>query len=521
MTRRVSLVPIAAPLQRALAAFRRVQPSPALQQQLREALERIAGSDEAPKKQPLVLVGGMALALLMDLPTLLAAAQGAQPGATQATADDTSIGSDGAATAAADPGGSPGDSPGPAAADPAGASPAANPAGLPPVAADTSGAAPPAAPPPATAHPPVEVEASLTRGLRFVVPDLAHFTIELHGSVWIRANIESTQDVPAGDLSFTTADYFSVNLVRPQLAMSAFDGLIRAYIQPELAGVPRLLDAQLELVPDPAFALRVGQYRTPFSRAWITSIMQMELPDRGVIANNFSTDPASAGRDTGAMVYGTPLDGLIEYYAGVFNGSGIDGRLGDTPVPMVVGRFVVTPLGQMPYSQTPSLDHDDMASLSFGINGYYRENEVEVMGTNVNDQIGSSAGDVAVAFGTFYLQAEGFYRTERLATVTNWTTAWGAYAQAGLFVLPRVLDVSARGSWADADVDTPGGLVQAYEGAIAGYFALDDTYYGQHLKLVVNYRFADNAGPATFGYGPDVILQGSSHRAIAQAQLWF
>lgn len=75
MTRRASLVPIPAPLARALASFRRAEPSPALQAQLRATLERVARStDPQRNKRRLFLVGSIALALLMDLPPLVAAA---------------------------------------------------------------------------------------------------------------------------------------------------------------------------------------------------------------------------------------------------------------------------------------------------------------------------------------------------------------------------------------------------------------------------------------------------------------
>lgn len=462
------LVPLPAPLERALEALRHVQPPPPMQQRLRATLERVAGPTDPTGRTPrLVLLGSLVLALLMDLPPWLAAAQA--PQATSETGADTaSVEEEGSRHAESPP--RPGQ-------------------------------------PPA---PPAQLEASLMRGVRFVAPELADFTVELHASAWFRGTVEVTEDPATGETS--VADYFSVPLVRPQLALSAFDGLVRAFIQAELAGAPRLLDAQLELAPDPAFAIRVGQYRTPFTRAFGQSLMQLDFPDRGFVANQLNP-----GRDIGLMIYGTPLDGSIEYYAGVFNGSGIDGRIGDTPVPMVVGRFVVVPVGKLPYTQTPSLDADYPEGLAIAVNGYYREREVGA-GTPprpTNQQTGAAGTDVAVAYGPFYFQAEGFLQDQRFG-LAAWTTSLGAYAQAGLFVIPRIFEASARAGCIDPNIDAGPDLVQTYEAAFSGYFALDGATFGQHLKLVINYRFADNAGTAQLGDVP----QGSSHRVIAQAQLW-
>ena len=509
MGTRSSLVPLPAPLVPGIAALRLVQPPPRLEEELRARLQRTAGDGKPPKRR-LVLIGSVLLGLLMELSPVLVAAQEA-PSETDPPreAAEPAGAADAAAAVNLPLAGAVATDPQTRDARHAGAGPAAHPRAA-------AAAIAPTDPPTAPAHPtPGEaadyrLSASFDHGVRFEAPQLADLTIELHSSIWLRADIEHAQH--------QTSDAFSVPLARIALATSVFDGLVRFFIQPELAGTPRLLDAHLDVVIDPALALRVGQFRTPFSRSFITSILALQFPDRGAVVNAFH-----ANRDTGIMLYGRPFGGLLEYDVGVFNGSGINGRLGDTPAPMVVGRLAVTPFGSMPYAEVPSLVADDPAGMMIGVNGYFRELAPDPAMPNVVQQTASGGADVAFAWGPFSLQTEAFLRWERVGVVDPFAMSWGVYGQAGIFVVPQILQLTARGGWMDPNTDPDGDpttdldgdLVQTYEAAVAGYLALDGTTYGQHLKLILAYRYADAGAPVG-----DVPV-GRSHRVTAFAQLFF
>ncbi|MCZ7684534.1 MAG: hypothetical protein M5U28_39505 [Sandaracinaceae bacterium] len=79
------------------------------------------------------------------------------------------------------------------------------------------------------------------------------------------------------------------------------------------------------------------------------------------------------------MVFGQ-AGTAFEYAAGIFNGSGIDGRLGDTPAPMGVARVVVTPFGSVPYDQAPALGPAEPSGLAIGLGGFIRERDVAAAG---------------------------------------------------------------------------------------------------------------------------------------------
>ena len=346
------------------------------------------------------------------------------------------------------------------------------------------------------------VVAGLREGVVVEVPEAADFRFEAHLAAWARFRLE----VPANG---EAADFFEVPLVRPYIQASVFDGMFQLLVQPELAGAnARLLDLHLDFVIDPALRIRVGQFRTPMSRAFITPIIMLQMPDRGLVSDTFR-----AGRDTGLMVFGTA--GPVEYALGVFNGSGINGRLGDTPAPMVVGRAMLTPYGSVPYDETPSLTAEHPSGLAIAVDGFFRELNLAVPGDpEMIETTGEGGLDVALVEGPFAFFAEGYLRGQLLAGAP-WQTSWGAYGQAGLFVIPQIFEISIRAGFVDPNVDVSGDFVQTYEATLAGYFVYEDVAYGNHLKLNLRYRFADTAT----GFGG--LPVGSSHQVMAQLQAWF
>jgi len=346
----------------------------------------------------------------------------------------------------------------------------------------------------------VRVVAGLREGLQVEAPNAAGFVFQTHFAAWFRYVVDAPVD-------FDAAHYFQVPLARPLLQVSVLDGMFELLFQPELAGTPRLLDLQLDMVIDPAFRVRIGQFRTPASRAFATPIILLQMPGRGVVSNQFR-----AGRDTGLMIFGTA--GAFEYAVGIFNGSGINGRLGDTPAPMGVARFVLTPYGEVPYDQTPSLTTANPSGLAIGVDGWYRERDTAPPATPPQVvQTANGSVDVSLVEGPFAIFAEGHLRGQSLGGAP-WGVSWGAFVQAGIFVVPQIFEISARGAWVDPDTDVDGDLVQTYDATLAGYLYVDDVAYGNHLKLMLRYRFADTVT----GFGP--LPSGSSHQVMTQIQLW-
>jgi hypothetical protein len=378
----------------------------------------------------------------------------------------------------------------------------------------TATPAPPATPaaPPASAPPaaPPETSAPVVR----VGPDDGVSVQSADGNFLVRGGIliQGRYELRAGD-SGLTGSAFDVHMVRPQLSGHLLRPWIRFFVQPELAGPsPRLLDLQLDVQPHEAIGLRVGQFVTPFSRAFLVPVPVLQFPDLS-IANNFFR----ADRDTGAMLFGTPCGGRLEYYAGVFNGNGIDRSGNDNHDMLWMARLVVSPLGPMPYTETPGLSPHP-AQVSFGLNAYV--NNVtptqQVLDTDTGmlvtrrlpDQLVTTVGaDVAIHAGPWMLQAEGYFRHTRRADGSA-QQAWGGYAQTGLFVLPK-LELAERVSLVAPDASVSRDLVTASE--------TQGTWYllGNHLKLHLRYTLLHADSPTTLA------PVGFTHALTAQIQTSF
>ena len=69
------------------------------------------------------------------------------------------------------------------------------------------------------------------------------------------------------------------------------------------------------------------------------------------------------------MLYGAPAGGIFEYFAGAFNGNGIDRGGNDDTSIMGIGRVAVNPLHPVPYDETPSLRGAVPFRFAVGLNG--------------------------------------------------------------------------------------------------------------------------------------------------------
>ncbi len=346
----------------------------------------------------------------------------------------------------------------------------------------------------------VQVTFGPTSGLVVDVPSLgAH--LEFHFATWVRAQLDVP---PNGDAD----PNFDVPLARPLLRGSLFHDKVRFLLQPELAGAnPRLLDVQLDFVLDDAFVISVGQFRTPFARSYITPIVLQTFPDRGLVSDTFRLD-----RDTGLMISGHTPARMFEYAAGIFNGARIDGRLGDLPSPTAIARVVLNLGAPVPYGQSPGADRAVEPGVAIGLGGAYRRwrfPENDPAGPEESARLGV---DLTIAAGPFSFTAEGYLNDTR-TEVTDWDLSWGAFAQAGVLVLPW-LELAARGSWLDPSVGLGGNFIQIYEGGLNFYPVVDDLALGHHLKASLRYGW-ESAG-AAFG---NRVVEGERHRLTLQVQL--
>ncbi|MCY1013350.1 porin [Nannocystis pusilla] len=140
-----------------------------------------------------------------------------------------------------------------------------------------------------------------------------------------------------------------VNRARVGLVGSMFSRHLRYTLVAEFSGKsPRLmfLNVDYTFVPD-WLSLRVGQFKRPFSRPFMTLASELAMIDRptpagpGVFGDN---------ADIGVMLH-NGTTGRFEYAVGVFNGAGPN-VVPDRIHPLVAARVGYNTAGLMPYSES-------------------------------------------------------------------------------------------------------------------------------------------------------------------------
>ena len=118
-------------------------------------------------------------------------------------------------------------------------------------------------------------------------------------------------------------DTFSLHRARVSLSGELVKNL-RFKVQVDLVKSPVLLDGLVEFEPFKAAGLRFGQFKVPFSIENLVSSGDLDLINRSLVVDTLcpGRDNGSSGRDIGVVAYGTYS--VLEYTAGLFNGSGIN-----------------------------------------------------------------------------------------------------------------------------------------------------------------------------------------------------
>lgn len=101
---------------------------------------------------------------------------------------------------------------------------------------------------------------------------------------------------------------------------------------------PLLLDAAISYKFSNSLKLTAGQFKTPFSKEFLTYAANINFVNRAQ-----ATALLSPRRDLGVQLSGKVFDNLLEYRAAIFNGNGPNKFFNDNNSFLYVGRIAVTP----------------------------------------------------------------------------------------------------------------------------------------------------------------------------------
>lgn len=222
---------------------------------------------------------------------------------------------------------------------------------------------------------------------------------------------------------------------------------------------------------------RVGQYKVPFNREFLTSSEVFQLVERSIVNAEFQL-----GRDIGTALYGV-LSNYVTYGVGVFDGNGRNAFSSDSNL-LYAGRVMFTPCcGELKYTNSafpsggdykvePNFG-EDKPLLAIGVAG------AGMKGLNIDrktpdavidqrfDEIGIVTGDFAqftadVNFKYKAFSVEGEYDSRWISpeanqgVSTNSVFDQGLRVQSGAFLVPKLLEVAGRFAVIDFDSDVPG-----------------------------------------------------------------
>ena len=118
------------------------------------------------------------------------------------------------------------------------------------------------------------------------------------------------------------------------------------------------------------WGVQVGQFKTPFTREFITSLADLETADRSTVV-----DSLAPKRDIGLMgEYG--VGKAVSVYAGVFNGEGQNVTANRDSTALGVGRVVVRPVARLSVGANAARYFAD--STRYGVDASYEDDRIAV-----------------------------------------------------------------------------------------------------------------------------------------------
>jgi len=260
---------------------------------------------------------------------------------------------------------------------------------------------------------------------------------------------------------------FRIRRARMVMDGNLYDPSLEYEMQLELAGSSATLKrVYLNWKQSDALQFRAGRFKAPFGRQQLVSIFKQQLTDRSLASLEFTK-----GDDDGVMVWGTPRNGVFEYYAGVFNGEGPNKNSQQDSRNQWFARGVWSPRGRFAASES-SLGSSSKPQWSFGVNAGVNggwlfdvngkpgvqapmqscRNDTCVIDHGDDASVRSAGVDAAFTWNRFSSTGEWFRRRidPRQQSLRS-VEANGWYLQTGWFVQPEKSEAGLRYGVVDLD----------------------------------------------------------------------
>lgn len=267
--------------------------------------------------------------------------------------------------------------------------------------------------------------------------------------------------------------------LRPILEGQLYKKWIRYWTSLELAANPvYLLDSYVEIQPVDAIGVRIGQQWTPFSRhEAIYGPAQLLFPEWNPAADYFWT-----GRDKGITLFGAFAEGKLDYSLGAYVGSPLRQFQPIRGNYQLIARIGLSPQGpvgsEFAYAEG---DAPTPTRWAFGVNAVTSkidpgvENfnpstfKFDTAPTNVTTLNHAAGFDIFLQSPRVMGLVEGYARRTDPHSAGADFTSMGGFAQLGLMLYKRDLDVAVRGTYLDPNLKADHDQAFAIEGGSSWY----------------------------------------------------
>jgi len=251
----------------------------------------------------------------------------------------------------------------------------------------------------------------------------------------------------------------------------------------------KIKDAVLEFETCEMAAIKVGQYKVPFSLQELTSSGRQEFVDRAITNAKFV--PA---RDVGVMVTGVTKEKKFGYSAGTFNGGG-ESRAQDDQGLLYVGRVWFDPFGEYKLAESALEDvKEPILHVGLALRTGEAIRNTATAGVFEEPDDESAVGlEFAFRQSFFFATAEYFLMSDEVTNPVagDDVDSNGWHAQVGFMVIPKTLELGLRYAMIEPDEDTDNAEVTEAR-FVVGYF-----WHGHNLKFqadVGQVEYGENVG---------------------------
>ncbi|WP_242015602.1 porin [Robertkochia marina] len=351
------------------------------------------------------------------------------------------------------------------------------------------------------------------KGFQFSTAD-DKFLMHIESRLQFRYAYPQDQDpITFEDFTDTETHVFEVNRARLKVGGHGFKPWLKYYWEYDVVG-GNLLDFRVMVEKWEFFKLKIGQWKTYFTRERVISSGKQQLVDRSIINRPFTVDRQQGMEFYGRLFPERLLD--LSYNISVLTGTGRGQSTNDDEHLMYVGRLQWNVFGRelgfsgsdlsmteapegliafagvtnrSPYTRFSTSGGGQLVGFADGEEGQYRVNQLLL--------------ETAFKYRGFSWQHESHYKEIHDRILAQTTILKGSYFQAGYFLhqiwsdIPEPLEAAMRYAWYTPEVNVENNLHKELGLGVNWFFA------GHRNKLTAEVTWLELQGP-TFPVSDEV-----------------